>query len=66
MSEPFKPGDVVRLNSGGPIMTVQELRAPEDVICVWFDKTKQCHGVFNAAMLHIHRPAPMSFSVSRA
>lgn len=44
MAETFRPGDVVRLKSGGPKMTVEN--AGEDamtgqpfVTCVWFEKT---------------------------
>jgi uncharacterized protein YodC (DUF2158 family) len=34
----FKPGDVVRLKSGGPKMTVQErgTGSSTGLICVWF------------------------------
>lgn len=60
--EAFKPGDMVQLRSGGPVMTVQGLRTG-DVICVWFDKTKQTQGVFNPAMLaRYQRPRPMTFT----
>ena len=39
----MKPGDVVRLNSGGPDMTVYKLRPNDDsiAICLWFDDNKQ-------------------------
>lgn len=32
----FKPGDVVRLNSGGPAMTVVDANE-RSVNCLWFD-----------------------------
>lgn len=45
---PFKPGDIVRLRSGGPRMTVERvgkdrLSDEEEVSCVWteFDGKKQ-------------------------
>lgn len=45
---PFKPGDVVRLKSGGPRMTVERVGKErhsdeEEVSCVWteFDGKKQ-------------------------
>ncbi len=44
MSE-FKPGDVVRLKTGGPKMTVERVsHAPtygDRVDCVWFDDNAQ-------------------------
>jgi uncharacterized protein YodC (DUF2158 family) len=34
----FNPGDVVRLRSGGPAMTVQSLANDRETLwCVWFD-----------------------------
>jgi uncharacterized protein YodC (DUF2158 family) len=53
--EEFKPGDVVQLRSGGPFMTVSSVGG-EQVTCVWFEKTKQHGGVFNAAA--IAKPKP--------
>jgi uncharacterized protein YodC (DUF2158 family) len=53
MSEenPWKPGDVVQVKSGGPPMTV----AGEDeigmVICEWFVGTNPQTKTFNAAVL---------------
>ena len=38
---PFKVGDVVKLKSGGPEMTV-EVIADNTVSCIWFDKSKLC------------------------
>jgi len=41
----FKRGDIVRLNSGGPQMTVQEPAGDDDdsVECIWF--TSNCSTV---------------------
>lgn len=32
----MEPGDLVRLKSGGPVMTVDHEQKDGDVICVWF------------------------------
>lgn len=38
----FKPGDLVRLKSGGPVMTVSEWDEDyEQFTCDWFDDKKQ-------------------------
>lgn len=34
----FKAGDVVELNSGGPVMTILEVKNNGWVVCEWFDK----------------------------
>ncbi len=53
MSEPsFKEGDVVRLRSGGPKMTVQTYHGEGDIDVVWFDdKHQQKSGNFAATLL---------------
>lgn len=40
----FKPGDVVRLKSGGPKMTVEFVRGNE-VNCIWFGSEKDVHRI---------------------
>jgi uncharacterized protein YodC (DUF2158 family) len=47
---PFKPGDTVRLNSGGPAMTVKAVEG-DLISCDWFDGTKKCEDRFPAATL---------------
>jgi len=54
----FQPGDVVQLRSGGPAMTVQEIRADGDVLCVWFDGKQKNRALFQHILL-----APYSSSV---
>ena len=41
----MKPGDIVRLKSGGPRMTIQAI-LDDRVVCKWFDKndTEQSGG----------------------
>ena len=37
MADEIKTGDVVRLKSGGPMMTVQEIvKGSDDLVCAWF------------------------------
>ncbi|MDR7032868.1 DUF2158 domain-containing protein [Mesorhizobium sp. BE184] len=38
MSETFKSGDVVRLKSGGPNMTVNDTAASGMYLCNWFNR----------------------------
>jgi uncharacterized protein YodC (DUF2158 family) len=49
---PFKVGDVVRLKTGGPEMTVEavEARSP-DVICTWSAQTARRHSRFKSLTL---------------
>lgn len=42
----FKPGDVVRLTSGGPLMTVVQAKANE-VVTQWHDGEKFVTGEFS-------------------
>lgn len=51
MSEQFQEGDVVRLKSGGPTMTVTQVGEAHmtgrmTVWCVWFDPKGQQNGTF--------------------
>jgi len=57
----FKKGDVVRLKSGGPLMTIQDfgdysqstLGIQDGVSCVWFWKDEQHQQVFDRAVLDV-------------
>lgn len=60
----FEKGDVVRLKSGGPSMTVIDigdyspLDAKDGVKCTWFDDKKKLNTeVFDAAALERFKPA---------
>jgi uncharacterized protein YodC (DUF2158 family) len=42
----FSVGDVVRLKSGGPVMTIRLIE--KDIAqCVWFEQTKKMEGAFS-------------------
>ena len=50
---PFKVGDIVRLKTGGPEMTVEAVDAKSpDVICTWLAEDVLRHGRFKALLLH--------------
>jgi len=40
--EEFNSGDVVKLKSGGPLMTVMEIdKKKQKVLCCWFNKDEK-------------------------
>jgi len=50
----FNVGDVVRLKSGGPRMTIDRQNVgsnSENVVCLWFDGTKRTEGAFHPQTL---------------
>jgi uncharacterized protein YodC (DUF2158 family) len=51
MADEFKPGDTVRLKSGGPLMTIQEIDEKGFATCDWFTKGKREQGVFPTTSL---------------
>jgi len=48
----FKVGDVVRLKSNGPAMTIDEI-AGTQAHCVWFNGTVLSSGYFEMAALDV-------------
>lgn len=55
----FKPGEKVRLKSGGPAMTVEEIASNGRVVCQWFDKDKNLRdGMFPPDSLEPYEPGP--------
>ena len=59
MDEKIEVGDVVKLRSGGPEMTVERIR-PESLYCVFFDQNHELQTVtFDdpAVCQKIERPA---------
>ena len=54
MDEQFKVGDVVRLKSGGPKMTITAIGdhlGEQKAWCSWFDGTKELKGTFTIGAL---------------
>jgi len=50
----FKKGDLVKLKSGGPKMTVEELWNDDELKCSWFDKDhKVQHATFSRDAVEI-------------
>jgi uncharacterized protein YodC (DUF2158 family) len=58
----FKPGDVVRLKSGGPDMTVSSDGETKGYVnCVWFptpNTPQPCHNSFPESCLEKTTPSP--------
>lgn len=53
MSESFKEGDVVRLKSGGPKMTVTHVDASRICSCAWFSGAAVHRSEFFAGALKL-------------
>jgi uncharacterized protein YodC (DUF2158 family) len=51
MENPFKIGDIVRLKSGSPEMTVNEISL-DGALCIWFDKETFCKAWIHMNALH--------------
>jgi uncharacterized protein YodC (DUF2158 family) len=50
----FKAGDIVRLKSGGPKMTIDTIDN-SFATCVWFEGTERKQDVFSLASIEIAR-----------
>lgn len=65
MTQGFKKGDVVRLKSGGPRMTVAEL-GQSLVSCTWFDERNNPHSqAFDPEVLETAPPRSSTVKVVR-
>ncbi len=53
----FKPGDIVRLKSGGPAMTVESV-GQDGINCVWFDGKRRLAKPFVPQTLTAAEPSP--------
>ncbi len=47
----FESGSLVRLKSGGPIMTVDHTINEGSVVCCWFDESKYSSAILNCAAI---------------
>ena len=56
MADEIKVGDVVKLKSGGPPMTVEGVGATGGLNCAWFDGADRKEGYFAAGALE-HKPS---------
>ena len=52
--QPFKPGDVVQLKSGGPAMTVGGKVAEDSIRCHWFDRATAMTEIFPTAAIRLY------------
>jgi uncharacterized protein YodC (DUF2158 family) len=59
----FKPGDIVRLKSGGPPMVVDEIdkkQTPTIIACLWFDGSQLEDGEFSPTSLVLVADTPVA------
>jgi uncharacterized protein YodC (DUF2158 family) len=52
--QPFQPGDVVQLKSGGPAMTVGGKVAEDSIRCHWFDGATAKTEIFPTAAIRLY------------
>ncbi|HHQ4731226.1 YodC family protein [Aeromonas veronii] len=48
----YSVGDVVRLKSGGPMMTVTGRNYDNNCVCAWFDQMKEFSAIYPDAALY--------------
>lgn len=47
------PGDIVRLKSGGPNMTIDNIKGDRTTSCIWFAKKEKLDGEFKEVSLNL-------------
>lgn len=62
----FKPGDLVRMKSGGPVMTYEGESQFSGGICSWFEGNKLTRETFTLATLEPAKRSTSTHSVRRA
>ena len=55
-------GDIVRLKSGGPLMTVDSVDAEDRFLCIWFDDLDLKWQKFTSASLRVLDPASIGLN----
>ncbi len=64
MQNELKHGDIVRLKSGGPLMTVgKTAKMLSDLRCFWFDKTEMKSAEFPPEVLEKSEKLPGSRTI---
>jgi len=54
MGNELKVGDVVKLKSNGPKMTIDSVADTEHVVCVWFEGSQHRSALFvGATLMHV-------------
>jgi uncharacterized protein YodC (DUF2158 family) len=66
MSNQFAVGDVVKLKSGGPQMTVESLDNHDQISCIWFNDNKKHKDSFHKDLLLKVDQSSGGFPVTRA
>jgi uncharacterized protein YodC (DUF2158 family) len=51
MKMDFKSGDLAKLKSGGPLMTISEIIDDEEAICIWFIQDERKEATFEICTL---------------
>jgi uncharacterized protein YodC (DUF2158 family) len=68
----FKVGEVVKLRSGGPDMTIEGIgkygmaATDDSAKCVWFEKTNRKEGIFALPLLKHAEPRQTHGTLERA
>jgi uncharacterized protein YodC (DUF2158 family) len=56
----YEVGDLVRIKSGGPVMTVEDASRVEAVGCVWFDRFEVRRDAFMVSMIIPYHGEPVT------
>lgn len=65
MKAEIQVGDVVKLNSGGPNMTIESIDKDDNMSCTWFEGSQRLSSVFHKDLLKKVIPIGNTFKVGR-